>query len=35
MPAPVVRIKPGVLGSYWMQIEGVRTRVKVKPLKLE
>jgi hypothetical protein len=35
MPPPVVRIKPGVLGSYWMQIEGVRTRVKVKPLKLE
>lgn len=33
-PAPRVKIRPGMLGSYWMEIEGVRTRVKVKPLKL-
>lgn len=30
-PAPRVRIKPGMLGSYWMEIEGVRSRVKVRP----
>lgn len=30
-PAPRVRIRPGVFGSYWMEIEGVRTRVKVRP----
>lgn len=35
MPAPVVRIKPGMLGTFWMEIEGVRPRVKVKPLKIE
>ena len=33
-PAPKVRIRPGVLGAYWMEIEGVRPRVKVKPVKL-
>lgn len=33
-PAPRVRIRPGMLGSYWMEIEGVRARVKVKPLRL-
>lgn len=35
MPAPRVWIKPGVLGTFWLQIEGVRPRVKVKPLNLE
>lgn len=35
MPPAVVTIKPGALGTYWMRIEGVRSRVKVKPLKLE
>jgi hypothetical protein len=30
--APAVKIVPGVLGSFWMTIEGVRQRVKVKPL---
>lgn len=33
--SPAVRIYPGMLGSYWMEIEGVNPRVKVKPLKLE
>lgn len=33
-PAPRVRIKPGALGAYWMEIEGVRPRVKVKPAQL-
>ncbi|HYC69920.1 MAG TPA: hypothetical protein VEB66_01855 [Opitutaceae bacterium] len=33
-PTPRVRIRPGLLGSYWMEVEGVRPRVKVKPLKL-
>lgn len=33
-PAPKVRIKPGVFGTYWMEIEGVRPKVKVKPVKL-
>lgn len=26
---PKVRITPGVLGTFWMEIEGVRVRVKV------
>jgi hypothetical protein len=26
---PVVKIAPGALGSFWMTIEGVRTRVRV------
>lgn len=29
LDAPEVRISPGALGSFWMEIEGVRTRVKV------
>lgn len=35
VPSPVVRIKPGMLGTFWMEVEGVRPRVKVKPLKIE
>jgi hypothetical protein len=27
---PAVRITPGLMGSYWMTIEGVRTRAKVR-----
>lgn len=34
MPAPRVWIKPGMFGTFWLQIEGVRPKVKVKPLKL-
>jgi hypothetical protein len=26
---PAVKVVPGVLGTYWMTIEGVRPRVKV------
>lgn len=33
--SPRVKIYPGVLGSYWMDVEGVRQRVKVKPIHLE
>lgn len=29
LSAPKVRIMPGALGTYWMEIEGVRVRVKV------
>lgn len=34
-PGPAVSIVPGAFGSFWMKIEGVRPRVRVKPLKLE
>ena len=27
---PAVKIAPGVLGSFWMTVEGVKSRVKVK-----
>jgi len=33
--APKVRIYPGMLGTFWMEIEGVRPRVRVKPIRLE
>ncbi len=33
--APRVKIYPGTLGSYWMEIEGHRQRVRVKPLSLQ
>lgn len=33
--SPKVSIKPGVLGTFWMKVEGVNPRVKVKPIKLE
>jgi len=29
VPGPAVKITPGLLGSFWMTIEGVRPRVKV------
>jgi len=29
---PAVKITPGMLGSFWMTVEGVRTRVKVVPV---
>lgn len=29
LSAPKVRITPGALGTFWMEIEGVRLRVKV------
>ncbi len=34
LSAPAVRILPGRLGSFWMEIEGVKTKVKVKPVNL-
>ncbi len=32
MPAPRVKIEPGLFGTFWMTIEGVRQRVKVESL---
>ncbi|HET7537148.1 MAG TPA: hypothetical protein VFJ90_11870 [Candidatus Didemnitutus sp.] len=33
--SPKVTIKPGAFGTFWMKIEGVNPKVKVKPIKLE
>lgn len=33
--SPAVKIYPGMLGSFWMEVENVRPRVRVKPLKLQ
>ncbi|HLP25557.1 MAG TPA: hypothetical protein VK477_07765 [Acidobacteriota bacterium] len=33
--APTVKIYPGMMGAYWLEIEGVRERVKVRPVKLK
>lgn len=33
--SPKVRIVPGRLGAFWMEVDGVNPRVKVKPIKLE
>lgn len=32
---PVVRIYPAAMGAYWLEIEGVKQRVRVRPQKLE
>ncbi len=32
---PLVTVKPGALGVFWLEIPEARVRVKVKPLKLE
>lgn len=32
---PAVKIYPAAMGAYWMEVEGVRQRVRVKPYKLE
>lgn len=32
--APTVKIYPGMMGAYWLEVEGVRERVKVRPVKL-
>jgi hypothetical protein len=32
---PRVRLRPGAVGTYWLEIEGVRERVKVRPVKLQ
>lgn len=32
VPGPAVKISPGVLGAFWMSIEGVNPRVKVQSL---
>lgn len=33
--APKVKIYPGALGTYWMEVDGVNPRVRVKPVKVE
>lgn len=33
--SPAVKIFPGRIGTFWMEVEGVNPRVKVKPIKLE
>jgi hypothetical protein len=33
--APKVKVYPGMMGAYWLEVEGVRERVKVKPVKLK
>jgi hypothetical protein len=35
VPAPKVKIYPGAFSTFWMEIEGVGVRVRVKPLNLE
>lgn len=35
MPPLKVKVYPGALGSFWMEFEGINSRVRVKPLKLE
>lgn len=32
LQAPTVKIVPGVLGSFWLTVEGVKQRVKVAPI---
>ena len=32
MISPAVKIAPGVLGTFWMTVEGVKSRVKVVPV---
>jgi hypothetical protein len=32
VPSPAVKITPGMLGTFWMTVEGVKPRVKVKLL---
>jgi len=32
--SPTVKIYPGMMGAYWLEVEGVHERVKVKPVKL-
>ncbi len=34
LPPPKVWIRPGAFGSFWMEFEGVKTKVKVKPITL-
>lgn len=32
LPSPAVKITPGMLGTFWMTIEGVKVRAKVAPI---
>lgn len=32
---PAVKVYPAAMGGYWLQVEGLRQRVRVKPVKLE
>jgi len=33
--SPRVKIYPGAFSAYWMEVEGLRQRVKVRPIRLE
>ncbi len=33
--APKVKIYPGTFGTFWMEVEGVRVRCRVRPVSLE
>ena len=35
LKSPKITIRPSSFGSYWMEIEGVHQRCRVKPIKLE
>jgi hypothetical protein len=35
VPSPHVKIFPAKLGGFWMEVDGVNPRVKVKPVKLD
>ena len=35
LSSPRVKIYPASLGTYWLEIEGVNERCRVKPLKLQ
>jgi hypothetical protein len=35
LQSPKVKIKPGAMGTFWLEIEGVNQRVRVRPIRLE
>jgi hypothetical protein len=35
LKSPKVRILPGAFGTFWMEIEGVNQRVRIRPVRLE
>ena len=35
IPSPRVRVFPAKLGGFWIEVDGVNPRVKVKPIKLD
>jgi hypothetical protein len=35
LKSPKVKISPATMGTFWLKIEGVNQRCRVKPVKLE